>query len=197
MSNRAIPFNFVKNVMQNGVGRYMCQLQRVTLTFCKSSGASRGMRDFIEQHMLDFTKSNPGVVVYVKPRRHRAPALVAEYLNGRREVFSTNKMEADEICKWMEHLRTRSGEEIVRLAKPWHTETPSIQGIWHPFLNKDPSLAPTSFPAPDLYRAKKESKSATEILVEDTKESKSATEILVEDTLARKVADVDSISSKE
>jgi hypothetical protein len=36
-------------------------------------------RDFIEKYLLDFTRSNPGVVVYLKPRRHRQPSLVAEY----------------------------------------------------------------------------------------------------------------------
>ena len=36
-------------------------------------------RDFIEKHLLDFTRDNPGVVVYVKPRRHKAPNLAAEY----------------------------------------------------------------------------------------------------------------------
>lgn len=29
--------------------------------------------------MVDFARSHPGVVVYVKPRRHRSPMLVAEY----------------------------------------------------------------------------------------------------------------------
>lgn len=28
---------------------------------------------------MDFAKENPGVVVYVKPRRHRIPVLVGEY----------------------------------------------------------------------------------------------------------------------
>jgi len=36
-------------------------------------------RDFIENHLVDFAKENPGIVVYVKPRRHRTPVLVGEY----------------------------------------------------------------------------------------------------------------------
>ena len=28
---------------------------------------------------MDFAKNNPGTVVYLKPRRHRSPCMVAEY----------------------------------------------------------------------------------------------------------------------
>lgn len=38
--------SFLKNPSQNGVGRYVCQLQRVVLKFCKNNGASRGLRYF-------------------------------------------------------------------------------------------------------------------------------------------------------
>jgi hypothetical protein len=36
-------------------------------------------REFVEQDLLDFTQQNPGIVVYIKPRRHRTPMLRAEY----------------------------------------------------------------------------------------------------------------------
>lgn len=36
--------DFIRSISQNGVGRYVCQLQRVVLKFCKSHGSSRGMR---------------------------------------------------------------------------------------------------------------------------------------------------------
>ncbi|XP_070212739.1 uncharacterized protein [Littorina saxatilis] len=140
-------------------------------------------RDFIEKYLVDFTRENPGTVVYVKPIRNRAPFLVAEYLNGRQERVSTKDMPADEVCKWLEHLRTRSGAQIVNLRKEWLTNTPSIQGVWHPFLNKNPSLAGTSFPAPELYGAKTESKSATDMVLEEAG--------------VKKVGSVDSASSKE
>ena len=40
----AIPKDYVKNVMQNGVGRYVCQLKRITFRFCKEHGGSRHAR---------------------------------------------------------------------------------------------------------------------------------------------------------
>lgn len=38
------PSEFINTNLENGVGRYMCQLQRVTFKFCKENPASRGVR---------------------------------------------------------------------------------------------------------------------------------------------------------
>ncbi|OWF49521.1 39S ribosomal protein L43, mitochondrial-like [Mizuhopecten yessoensis] len=151
MSSRSMPSTFVKNAMQNGLGRYVSQLQRITLNFCKSHSDSLGMRNFVEHHLMDFSKMNPGVVVYVKPRRHRPPRIVATFLNGNTQTFNVSSLPKEDICKWVEAMRTRSGVEVMRIRKTWHTDTPSIQGPWHPFLFKDPVNNTTSFPEPSLY----------------------------------------------
>lgn len=70
---------FPRAPLANGIGRYVCQLQRITLKFCKSHGSSRGVREFIENDLVTFATAHPGIVVYVKPRRHRSPILKAEY----------------------------------------------------------------------------------------------------------------------
>ena len=44
MSSKSLPATRLINVGQNGVGRYVCQLARITLRFCKHSPTSRGMR---------------------------------------------------------------------------------------------------------------------------------------------------------
>ncbi|KAK2168851.1 hypothetical protein NP493_1215g00002 [Ridgeia piscesae] len=165
MSHATIPSGFVKSALQNGAGRYVCQLQRLTLVFCKSSGGSRGLRDFVEKHLLEFTQKNPGVVVYLQPRRHRPPKLVAEYLNGRREEIPVATHNDETICQWVNHLRTHSGNETVRLRKTWHTDTPSIQGPWTPFTNKDTRLNVTQLPSEELSRFQPTEPSATEKLL--------------------------------
>lgn len=78
-NNLFLKSGFIRAPLQNGVGRFIGQLQRITLKFCKNNGSSRGMRNFIENNLVDFAKDNPGVVVYVKPRRHKTPVIVAEY----------------------------------------------------------------------------------------------------------------------
>ena len=83
--------------LRNGLGRFMPQLARMTLKFCKNDGGSHGVRQFIQQDVVQFAKENPSCVVYLKPRRHRSPVLVAEYLNGERHWHSLHNMTLDEV----------------------------------------------------------------------------------------------------
>ncbi|CAD5118351.1 DgyrCDS7061 [Dimorphilus gyrociliatus] len=166
MSGRAIPSDFVKSVLQNGAGRYVCQLQRLTFKFCKSSGGSRGTRDYIEKHLIDFSRENPGTAVYIQPRRHHTARVVAEFLNGNTVVKNINCLNPDDIMKWLEHLRTRSGIEIVRLRKSQHTDSPSIQGVWTPWTNKDSSMNISDYTDKKLLEMKRDELTATEKLLE-------------------------------
>lgn len=84
---------------------------------------------------------------------------------------------ADEICKWVELMKTRSGVEIVRLRKTWHTDNPSIQGMWHPFLNKDTSLNVKTFPDKQHYQYVQSEQSATDSLLEKVEKMKLSSEI--------------------
>ncbi|XP_026318511.1 39S ribosomal protein L43, mitochondrial [Hyposmocoma kahamanoa] len=146
-SNLFLKSGFVRAPLQNGVGRYVCQLQRIVLKFCKSHGGSRGLRDYIEQNLVDFAKENPGIVVYLKPRRHRSAVVVGEYLNGERVWMSLHNKTHSEITKWIEVLRTQHGDvSSVRLRKFQHTEYPSVQGPWTPFTFKDSELNVANLP---------------------------------------------------
>ena len=80
-----LPHNKVKSVLNNGVGRYVCQLQRLTFRFCKHSSHSKFVRDFVEKDLTEFAEKNPGVVCYLEPVKNEMPVLHAEYLNGRTE----------------------------------------------------------------------------------------------------------------
>ncbi|XP_022903752.1 large ribosomal subunit protein mL43 [Onthophagus taurus] len=151
----------------NGVGRYVCQLQRVVLKFCKNNGSSRGMRDFVEKGLINFAESNPGVVVYLKPRRHRSPVIIAEYLNGDKQHISCRNYTEEEVLKWLNLLRTQSGNhEGFRLRKMWHTDHPSIQGPWTPFTFREEGLNLVKFPQENLSVPLNEPKSATQQLLE-------------------------------
>ncbi|TGZ70937.1 hypothetical protein CRM22_002916 [Opisthorchis felineus] len=133
MSGNVIPRAILQAVGTNGIGRYVPQLQRITIKFCKSRSDSKGVRDYIEGYLVDFARRNPATVVYVKPRRHRPPLLVAEYLCGNWQYVKASQMECEEIHNWMEFLRNRSGLDIMPIYKTWSTKSPSIQGMWQPF----------------------------------------------------------------
>jgi len=147
MSNRIVPATYVKSVLQNGVGRYICQLQRLTLKFCKSHAGSRGLRYFIENDLMEFTRANPGTVIYLQPRRHGSAVIVAEYLNGNKQDKSVQFLNREDVCEWVGHLKDRSGEDLKRIMKQQHTDSPSIQGIWTPFTNAPSHLNVASFPS--------------------------------------------------
>lgn len=166
MSNIVNPSTCLKSVLHNGIGRYVCQLQRLTIRFSKAHGGAKGMREYIEKDLTDFAQRNPGVVIYLKPRRVGPTSVTAEYLNGHTQYKSFPKMSRDIIFKWIEFARTQSGYPISRFIKNIHTETPSIQGVWNPFTHKPSWLNITEFPNEELSKAKTFFPSATEQLLE-------------------------------
>ncbi|KAM7346024.1 mitochondrial ribosomal protein L43 [Cochliomyia hominivorax] len=162
---------FPRAPLQNGMGRYVCQLQRITLKFCKNNGSSKGMREFIESSLIDFTKENPGIVVYAKPRRHRTPVLVGEYINGESEWLNCRNSSKNDILKWIELLKTQNGpSNSMRLRKMWHTDVPSIQGPWTPFTLRKNDNNLVTYPNADKSRPLDLQPTATEKLIELFKE---------------------------
>ncbi|XP_003218550.1 large ribosomal subunit protein mL43 [Anolis carolinensis] len=139
MTGRGTASRFLCSVLRNGLGRYVCQLQRLTLTFSKDAQSARGAREYIEEKVVDFARQNPGIVVYVTPKQSRVPKVVAEYLNGTVKEEALTGKTVDEIAQIIQKLANQSGLEIIRIRKPFHTDNPSIQGQWHPFTNR-PSL---------------------------------------------------------
>lgn len=149
MTSRGTPSRFLQSVLQNGVGRYVCQLKRISIIFSKKAQGSLGVREFIEEGVVDYARKNPSTVVYVSPQTCRIPKIVAEYLNGNiREEIITNKT-APQILELLTKMTNQSGLDIIRIRKPFHTDSPSIQGQWHPFTNRPPSITPIRPPKQD------------------------------------------------
>jgi len=132
--------------INNGIGRFIPQLARITLKFCKSHGSSYGVRRFIEEEIVEYAKKNPATVVYLKPRRHRSPVIVAEYLNGERFHQSLNNYTCDEVSGYMEMYSGHSGVEYSEQSKYTYSDHPSIQGYWTPTTHKDPSHGLLKYP---------------------------------------------------
>ncbi|KAK9885101.1 hypothetical protein WA026_009323 [Henosepilachna vigintioctopunctata] len=167
MSNTSLIFkpSFIRNPSQNGLGRYVCQLQRLVLKFCKNNGSSRGMREFIEEDLIDFAKSNSGIVVYLKPRRHRTAVITAEYLNGDKQWINCRNFTKVEILKWLNLLKTQQGDTTgTRFLKLQHTEIPSIQGPWTPYTFRPPSLNLTNFPEESISKLSEKTSATKELL---------------------------------
>lgn len=161
---------YLKNAYYQGHGRYVNQIIRLTLKFCKSSGSSREIRKLIETRLVDLAKENPGCVIYAKPRLLKTPVMTAEYLNGESHYLNFHGMSAVQAEAWISWFLTRSGYELYKLNRKITTYRPSVQGIWTPFMFRDPATNITQFPSEELGRYIGEIPSATEKVIELAKE---------------------------
>lgn len=75
-------------------------------------------------------------------------------------------MSKDEITQWIGLMKGRSGVEIKRLRKEWHTDSPSIQGAWHPFMFKNTEVNVMDIRDKKLSEYVSPYKSATQKLLE-------------------------------
>lgn len=88
-------------------------------------------------------------------------------MNGERQWVNCHNNTSAEITKWAELLRGQNGDSsALRLRKMWHTEHPSIQGVWSPFTHQHPQLNQSHFPVEQLSRPLDVQPSATEKLLE-------------------------------
>jgi len=96
--------------------------------------------------------------------------LVGEYLNGRRAGVHASNFDRVEINRWVNYLRTRSGQRIVEFKVNQHTEIPSVQGFWNPFTNSPTDRNIIQYPNQEIGFYAPGDLSATERLLEMIKE---------------------------
>lgn len=84
-----------------------------------------------------------------------------------------NNFSEEEIHEWVKLLRSQSGQKAVRLRKYWHTDNPSIQGIWTPMTNRDTELNIKAFPDKSLSAKLLEESTASEKLLQKAAELRS------------------------
>jgi len=179
-----LPHNQVKSVLNNGVGRYVCQLQRLTFRFCKHTKPSKYVRDFVEHDLTEFAETHPGIVCYVEPVKNEDPIIHAEYLNGRTEELKAERYESkEELIKWIHHLKNRSGIEIEALEAPVRWAVPSVQGQWTPFTNQPSMMNVAEFPNEEASKYISAVPSATERLKEIVAKQKLVGEGAGEETI--------------
>jgi len=136
LTNARRPSGPLSSVLENGIGRPVQQLKRLTLKFCEISDHSIQVRQFVEDHLINFAAKHPNVVVYALPETDALPQVCAEYLNGREEIHELKKKDCDDISNALDILTKRSGLELMRITRDYTTKYPSIQGQWHPFTHK-------------------------------------------------------------
>ncbi|CAD6184164.1 unnamed protein product [Caenorhabditis auriculariae] len=159
--------DYLKIPAFNGVSRYIPQVHRITIRFCKQSESSTGVRNFVESHLWRIGESNPSVVIYTQPVRNSIPTIRAEYGNGKVIQYNAKNMSEKEIHKDFVQMLSRGGNPVVKLESRQNSITPSVQGSWTPI-----TWLPTSsnvVPLPQkIAVVKKTEVSATEYFSEKT-----------------------------
>lgn len=120
--------------------RGITQLLNLRIVYSDFGGSSRGVRDFIENgQLVAWATAHPETMVHVVKRNARHPIVEGAYLtSGIKHTNShqvcVKNVEADDVWKVCNMLANRSGRKITKIQAPVLTDTPSIQGIWTPFL---------------------------------------------------------------
>uniref|UniRef100_A0A8R1TWD9 Ribosomal protein/NADH dehydrogenase domain-containing protein n=1 Tax=Onchocerca volvulus TaxID=6282 RepID=A0A8R1TWD9_ONCVO len=123
----------------NAVTKYIPQLHRITIRFCRKNECSSGVRHFI------------GIVR-------------AEYGNGRIIQIVLKNFDIEQVERHFNLLRTRSGLPVVDLISRQSAQVSSVQGMWNPMLNISSELNISELSEKKFSRHRTAKPSATEYI---------------------------------
>ncbi|KAL7558396.1 hypothetical protein ACA910_002492 [Epithemia clementina (nom. ined.)] len=138
--------------------RGITQLLKLRIVYSDWGGSSRGVRDFIQEgHLVAWATAHPDTEVHVKKRNARHPIVEGHYLTSGLKIGNTHQVcvkniEADKVKEVCDMLANRSGRKITKIVCPVLTDTPSIQGIWTPYLtlHHEPAFSMTMVEPPEI-----------------------------------------------
>ncbi|XP_070773942.1 NADH dehydrogenase [ubiquinone] 1 alpha subcomplex subunit 2 [Enoplosus armatus] len=79
-------------------------LREIRVHLCQSSAASKGARDFVEQHYVSLKKSNPNFPILIRECSGVQARVWARYDFGKESSVSVDSMSADQVAKALETL---------------------------------------------------------------------------------------------
>lgn len=120
--------------------RGIFQLTKLRLSYCEVGGSSRSMREYLGNgELAKWAAAHPHVSIEVKQKNGHHPIVHADYLTNSKKILHQvtvkNYEKWEHVQEVLDMLSNRSGRKIVKITKPVLTDTPSVQGIWTPFLN--------------------------------------------------------------
>ena len=75
------------------------------------------------------------VKINVKPRNGHHPYIQGQYLTGYDKQICVKNETIKRVNNVLEMLNNSSGRKIKKVGAPVKTLTPSIQGVWTPYLD--------------------------------------------------------------
>ncbi|XP_038565331.1 NADH dehydrogenase [ubiquinone] 1 alpha subcomplex subunit 2 [Micropterus salmoides] len=79
-------------------------LREIRVHLCQTSGASKGARDFVEQHYVSLKKSNPDFPILIRECSGVQARIWARYGFGKENSVLVDNMSADQVAKALQTL---------------------------------------------------------------------------------------------
>ncbi|VDO41629.1 unnamed protein product [Onchocerca flexuosa] len=144
--------------LNNAVTKYIPQLHRITVRFCRKNECSSGIRHFIGSGLL----SHLSIMIFIS--RQNIPVVRAEYGNGRIIQIVLKNFDVEQVERHFNLLRTRSGLPVVDLISRQSAQVSSVQGMWNPMLNISSELNISELSEKKFSRHRTAEPSATEYI---------------------------------
>ncbi|XP_070552704.1 NADH dehydrogenase [ubiquinone] 1 alpha subcomplex subunit 2-like [Ptychodera flava] len=95
--------------MASAVARRFPEFVReLRIHLCQRSGASQGVRNFIEQNYVPIKKQNPKFPILIRECSGIEPKMYARYERGREAQVSLSNMSSEQVAKALESLLKKS-----------------------------------------------------------------------------------------
>ncbi|XP_045897073.1 NADH dehydrogenase [ubiquinone] 1 alpha subcomplex subunit 2 isoform X2 [Micropterus dolomieu] len=79
-------------------------IREIRVHLCQTSGASKGARDFVEQHYVSLKKSNPDFPILIRECSGVQARIWARYGFGKENSVLVDNMSADQVAKALQTL---------------------------------------------------------------------------------------------
>ncbi|XP_068187900.1 NADH dehydrogenase [ubiquinone] 1 alpha subcomplex subunit 2 [Antennarius striatus] len=79
-------------------------LREIRIHLCQTSAASKGTRDFVEQHYVNMKKSNPDFPILIRECSGVQARVWARYEFGKESSLSVDNMSADQVANALQTL---------------------------------------------------------------------------------------------
>lgn len=128
--------------------RGVFQLTKLYVNYCEYGGSSNMLRSYIGNGLLSkWATEHPHVDILVQCRNGHHPFIQGDYITNSKmtsnhQISVKNYQSYNDIEEVIDLLSNRSGRKITKITKQVLTDTPSIQGVWTPFLNLQMNTEP-------------------------------------------------------